>query len=84
MQNIWVNRPIQKITKKMWCNCSESARQNAPRGADFDPSQCPDLVIRLERTTGFEPGDPNLGKVTGCNSATYTFVKTCSVIAVFD
>jgi hypothetical protein len=51
--------------EKMWCNCGESARPDAPRGADFDPSQCPDLVIRLERTTGFEPATPTLARSSG-------------------
>ena len=36
---------------QMWC----TAPLDAPRGADFSPSQGRDLDFLLERTTGFEP-----------------------------
>jgi hypothetical protein len=44
------------------CNCGTAATGDAPRGAEFDPSHCPDLVIRVKRTTGFEPATPTLAR----------------------
>ena len=45
------------------CKCGAALTAGAPREAGLDPSQRPDLGLRLERTTGFEPATPTLARL---------------------